>query len=302
MEVRLIEVPIDFGASRRGVDIGPTALRLAGIKNSLRSLGLEVSEDGKPIYVPIQEHSLEFDPRLKFLPTIAQTCEELAARVEACVREGCFPLVMGGDHSIAMGTLAGLASARRDSGQRTGVVWVDAHADFNTPETSPSGNIHGMPLAASCGLGHPALTGIHGDFRKIDPLDVVIIGARDLDPGEKRNLKESGVRVYSMSDVDRYGIYDVMDQAIDYLRKRVDCLHVSFDADGIDPEFAPGVGTPVQAGLTLREAFCVMESLAECGLVKSAELVEVNPILDLRNQTAEVIVKLIQSLLGATIL
>jgi arginase len=302
MKIRLIEVPIDFGASRRGVDIGPTALRLAGIKDALQAIGHEVEEDKEPIFVPIQEQSSEYNPKLKFLPEIKKACETLAERVDKCAHEGCFPLVMGGDHSIAMGSIAGLSAFYRERGIRFGVVWIDAHGDFNTVETTPSGNIHGMPLAASAGLGAPELTGIHGSFRKVDPEHIVLIGIRDLDPGEKDNLRKAGVKAYTMMDIDRKGIYAIMDEALDYLNKRVDVIHASFDIDSIDPEHAPGVGTPVQAGLTYREALCVMETLAKSGLVGSADLVEVNPILDVRNQTADMAVRLLSSLLGATIL
>lgn len=293
---------MDFGASRRGVDIGPTALRLAGIVESLKEIGHTVKEDPEPIYIPIQEQSQEFNPKLKFLPVITQACRTLANRVEHCVRDGDFPLVMGGDHSIAMGTIAGLGAYHRDRGSELGVIWIDAHGDYNTVDTTPSGNIHGMPLSASAGFGDPQLTSIHGDFRKVDPNDIVVIGLRDVDPGERKLLKDTGVRTFTMADIDRLGIFQVMDQALRYLRERVDCVHVSFDMDALDPEFAPGVGTPVLGGLTLREALCITESIAQSGLMKSAEIVEVNPILDVRNQTAEIAVKLLKSLLGATIM
>lgn len=302
MKIRLIEVPMDFGASRRGVNVGPTALRLAGIKEKLLDLGHDPEEDGQPIFVPIQEIAQEYDPALKFLPAILAGCRKLAERVEATKKAGAFPLVMGGDHSIAIGTLAGLGAWYRSKGLRWGVVWLDAHGDFNTPETSPSGNIHGMPLASSTGLGPQQLTGLHGEFTKVDPENVVIIGLRDVDKGERQNLKDQKVRTYTMADIDRLGISTVMDETLAYLKDKVDVLHVSFDVDSLDPDFAPGVGTPVPGGLTYREAHYIMEHLSGSGLVGSAEVVEVNPILDIQNKTAEVAVEMVASLLGKTIL
>ena len=302
MKIRLIEVPMDFGASRRGVNVGPTALRLAGIKEKLMELGHQPEEDEQPIFVPIQEIAQEYDSTLKFLPAILAGCRKLAQRVEATKQEGLFPLVMGGDHSIAVGTLAGLGAYYRAQGIRWGVVWLDAHGDYNTPETSPSGNIHGMPLAASTGIGSPELTGLHGDFTKVDPSHVVIIGLRDVDLGERQNLKNQKVKTFTMADIDRKGIDSVMAETLEYLKQRVDVIHLSFDVDSLDPTFAPGVGTPVPGGLTYREAHFIMEHLAASGMVGSAEVVEVNPILDIQNKTAETAVEMIASLLGKTIL
>lgn len=302
MRIRLIDVPMDFGANRRGVDMGPSALRQAGIKAALTGLGHLVEEERRAVRVPIADHSEEGDPRLKFLAPIVQGCGALASLVEEAAGDGAFPLVMGGDHSIAVGTLAGLGSHHLRTGKTWGVVWIDAHADFNTPETSPSGNIHGMSLAASAGLGHPALTGLGGDYRKIDPAHIVIVGARDIDPGEKTNLKNAGVHVFTMADIDRLGMAEVARQTLGDLLGRVDALHVSFDVDSLDPEVAPGVGTPVRGGLTYRELHFLMETLCADGRAASAEVVEVNPILDVRNQTALTAVEMLASLLGDTIL
>jgi len=302
MRIRLIDVPMDFGANRRGVDMGPSALRQAGIKTTLGELGHRMEEEKRTVQVPIADHADQGNPKLKFLAPIVAGCEALASLVAEARADGAFPLVMGGDHSIAVGTLAGLGRHHRDRGQTWGVVWIDAHADFNTAETSPSGNIHGMSLAASTGIGDPALTHVGGDFSKIDPSHVVIIGARDIDPGEKRNLKEAGVQVFTMADLDRIGMAEVARITLREVLGNVDSLHVSFDVDSLDPEVAPGVGTPVRGGLTYRELHFLMETLGADGRVTSAEVVEVNPILDVRNQTALTAVEMLASLLGDTIL
>jgi arginase len=302
MRIRLIDVPMDFGANRRGVDMGPSALRQAGIKAALSGLGHQVEEELRAVRVPIADHSDEGDPRVKFLGPIVQGCETLASLVGEAVTGGAFPLVMGGDHSIAVGTLAGLGATYRKEGKRWGVIWIDAHGDFNTPETSPSGNIHGMSLAAACGLGHPALTLLGGDFRKVDPACVVVIGARDVDAGEKQNLRNAGVQVFTMADVDRLGMAEVVRRTLEDHLGEVEALHVSFDVDSMDPEVAPGVGTPVRGGLTYRELHFLMETICSDGRAASAEVVEVNPILDIRNQTALTAVEMLASLLGDTIL
>jgi arginase len=299
MKVSIIEVPLDFGANRRGVDMGPSAVRLAGIKESLSSIGHQIGESLPRLVMPIQEFEQEGDPKLKYLEPIAQACENLAQRVEEVADSGAFPLVIGGDHSIAIGTLAGLWAHYRKTNVTWGVLWIDAHGDFNTPETSPSGNIHGMSLAASAGVGHPRLTGLHGAERKIDPANIVLLAVRELDPGEKTNIKAAGVQVFTISDIDRLGMADTVNFVIEYFKDRVDALHVSFDIDSMDPRFAPGVGTPVRGGLDYREVSLLMESLARSGLVRSAEVVEINPILDVRNQTGKIAVESIARLLGA---
>lgn len=285
--VAVLGIPMDLGAGRRGVDMGPSALRYARLLEGLEALGLFV-EDLGDVRVPLAETLRE--KRGPYLEEIRQAAQELQDRLKA-LPEGVFPILLGGDHSLSMGSVSGVARGR------TGVIWVDAHADFNTPETSPSGNIHGMPLAVLCGLGHPRLTEA---FRAVNPEDVVLIGVRSLDPGEKRLLKEMGVRVYTMHEVDRLGIARIAEEALAYLEGLP--LHVSLDADVLDPTLAPGVGTPVPGGLTYREAHLLMEVLAQSGRVRSLDLVEVNPILDEKNRTAEMMVGLALSLLGKRIL
>ena len=287
--VAVVGVPMDLGANRRGVDMGPSALRYARLLEQLEDLGYTV-EDLGDVPVSLARASRRRGRGLAYLEEIRAAALVLKERL-AALPEGVFPIVLGGDHSLSMGSVAGAAR-----GRRVGVVWVDAHADFNTPETSPSGNVHGMPLAVLSGLGHPRLTEV---FRAVDPKDVVLVGVRSLDPGEKRLLKEAGVRVYTMHEVDRLGVARIAEEVLKHLQGLP--LHVSLDADVPDPTLAPGVGTPVPGGLTYREAHLLMEILAESGRVQSLDLVEVNPILDERNRTAEMLVGLALSLLGKRI-
>ena len=287
--VAVVGVPMDLGANRRGVDMGPSALRYARLLEQLEDLGYTV-EDLGDVPVSLARASRRRGRGLAYLEEIRAAALVLKERL-AALPEGGFPIVLGGDHSLSMGSVAGAAR-----GRRVGVVWVDAHADFNTPETSPSGNVHGMPLAVLSGLGHPRLTEV---FRAVDPKDVVLVGVRSLDPGEKRLLKEAGVRVYTMHEVDRLGVARIAEEVLKHLQGLP--LHVSLDADVLDPTLAPGVGTPVPGGLTYREAHLLMEILAESGRVQSLDLVEVNPILDERNRTAEMLVGLALSLLGKRI-
>jgi len=287
--VAVVGVPMDLGANRRGVDMGPSALRYARLLEQLADLGYTV-EDLGDVPVSLARASRRRGRGLAYLEEIRAAALVLKERL-AALPEGVFPIVLGGDHSLSMGSVAGAAR-----GRRVGVVWVDAHADFNTPETSPSGNVHGMPLAVLSGLGHPRLTEV---FRAVDPKDVVLVGVRSLDPGEKRLLKEAGVRVYTMHEVDRLGVARIAEEVLKHLQGLP--LHVSLDADVLDPTLAPGVGTPVPGGLTYREAHLLMEILAESGRVQSLDLVEVNPILDERNRTAEMLVGLALSLLGKRI-
>ena len=287
--VAVVGVPMDLGANRRGVDMGPSALRYARLLEQLEDLGYTV-EDLGDVPVSLARASRRRGRGLAYLEEIRAAALVLKERL-AALPEGVFPIVLGGDHSLSMGSVAGAAR-----GRRVGVVWVDAHADFNTPETSPSGNVHGMPLAVLSGLGHPRLTEV---FRAVDPKDVVLVGVRSLDPGEKRLLKEAGVRVYTMHEVDRLGVARIAEEVLQHLQGLP--LHVSLDADVLDPTLAPGVGTPVPGGLTYREAHLLMEILAESGRVQSLDLVEVNPILDERNRTAEMLVGLALSLLGKRI-
>lgn len=288
--VAVIGVPMDLGAGRRGVDMGPSALRYARLLEELEALGYGV-EDLGDVRVPLAETLwARRRTRGSYLEEIRQAAWELKERLKGLPGD-VFPIVLGGDHSLSMGSVSGVARGR------VGVIWVDAHGDFNTPETSPSGNIHGMPLAVLSGLGHPRLTEA---FRAVDPKDVVLIGVRSLDPGEKRLLRELGVAVYTMHEVDRLGVARIVEEALERLAGLP--LHVSLDADVLDPTLAPGVGTPVPGGLTYREAHLLMELLAQSGRVRSLDLVEVNPILDERNRTAEMMVGLALSLLGKRIL
>ncbi len=288
MKVVILGVPMDLGGSRRGVDMGPSALRYARLLEGVMALGLEV-EDLGDLRVPLARGQ---SPQggLAYLEEVRQVALELKERL-AALPEGVFPIVLGGDHSLSLGSVPGVKRGP------LGVVWVDAHGDFNTPETSPSGNIHGMPLAALVGLGHPRLVEA---FQSLKPQEVVLIGVRDLDPGERRLLREQGVRIYTMHEVDRLGVARIAEEALAHLEGLP--LHVSLDADVLDPALAPGVGTPVPGGLTYREAHLLMEILAESGQVRSLDLVEVNPILDQANRTAEMMVGLALSLLGKRIL
>lgn len=295
--VGILGVPMDLGQGRRGVDMGPSALRYGRLDGSLEALGHEVDDLGD-VEVPVAE-SLHLDAShgggMVFLDTIARCCEATVARL-AGLDDDVFPVVLGGDHSIAMGSVTGCAR-----GERVGVIWVDAHGDFNTPETSPSGNIHGMPLAALCGLGDRRLVDVARPGAKVLPEDLVLIGVRDLDAGERRLLRELGVSVFTMKEVDRLGIPRLAEETLHRLAGRAR-IHVSLDADVLDPEVAPGVGTPVPGGLTYREAHLLMELLADAGVVTSLDLVEVNPILDRENVTARMMVELAASLLGKRIL
>lgn len=292
--ISVIGVPMDLGQMRRGVDMGPTAMRHAGMIERLSQLDYEVKDLGD---LRISRPSPGTDLagiHLNSLSEIAEASEELGSLVSAEIESGRFPLIVGGDHSIAIGSLAGIAKHY----DNLGVIWYDAHGDLNTPDTSPSGNVHGMPLAASLGLGHDRLTQILGYAPKIQPEHVVIIGARSLDPGEKELIRELGMKVYTMHDVDLLGMPHVIQEALEHLKVHADGVHLSVDLDALDPMEAPGVGTPVAGGLSYRESHLAMEMLYDSGLVTSAEFVEVNPILDERNKTAELAVGLMESLFG----
>ncbi len=298
MNISLLGVPLDYGQSRRGVDMGPSAIRYAGAKERLEAIGHQVTDTGD-VNIPAGERVGQETSGLKNLEEVTAACTELAERVSAIVESDRFPLVFGGDHSMAIGTLAGLA----DHYSNLGVIWYDAHADINTGDTSPSGNIHGMPLAASLGIGHERLVNLYKDGQKIKPENVVIIGARSVDPGEREMIKELGIRVFTMHEIDRDGMTAVMNEAISYLKSRnIDGLHLSLDLDGLDPLYTPGVGTPVPGGISYRESHLAMEMLQDTGLLTSAEFVEVNPILDDKNATADVAVGLIGSLFGEKLL
>ncbi|MDY0407134.1 arginase [Virgibacillus sp. 179-BFC.A HS] len=291
-KIAIIGLPMDLGQSRRGVDMGPSAIRYAGAIERLQGLHLEVEDLGD---ISVQREAQTTDAtNLKNLSQVVQANSKLAEMVDRTVTKGVFPLVFGGDHSIAIGTLAGISKHY----QNLGVIWYDAHGDLNTEETSPSGNIHGMPLAASLGMGHDSLTKLHGYVPKVKPENIVVIGARSLDPGERELIREKGIRVYTMHEIDRLGMPRVMEDAINYLKERTDGVHLSLDLDGLDPSEAPGVGTPVLGGLTYRESHLAMEMLAEADIITSAEFVEVNPILDDKNKTASMAVGLMGSLFG----
>lgn len=298
--VRILGVPMDLGQRRRGVDMGPFAVRYAGLYDRLAALGYKVHDAGN-VVVPVPEMTrddptLADQPTARHLPAIAQVLREVCAASRAIAAAGDIGVFLGGDHSISAGTIAGLASD-----DRLGVVWVDAHADFNTPQTSPSGNVHGMPLAALLGDGPTSLTSLAPGGWRLDPASVVIVGLRNVDGEERRRLVESGVGVYTMRDIDERGMASVAGEMVRRL-SHVDRLHVSLDLDSLDPDVAPGVGTPVPGGLTYREAHLLMEILADSNMLRSLDLVEINPILDKGNATAEIAVELAASLLGQRIL
>ncbi|WP_400244914.1 arginase [Niallia sp. JL1B1071] len=296
-KLTIIGMPMDLGQMRRGVDMGPSAIRYAGIFDRLSKLFSSI-EDWGDIAVGRPETIIDKQSNLKNLHLIAEKNQMLAEMVDKIIQSKSFPLVLGGDHSIAIGTLAGVAKHYKN----LGVIWYDAHGDLNTAETSPSGNIHGMPLAASLGYGHELLTNLLGISPKIKPDHVVIIGARSLDDGERRLIKELGIKVFTMHEIDRLGMTRVMEETIRYLKDKTDGVHLSLDLDGLDPNDAPGVGTPVPGGISYRESHLAMEMLAESELITSAEFVEVNPILDERNKTAALAVALMGSLFGEKLL
>ncbi len=301
MKIEMIGVPLDLGANRRGVDMGPSAIRIAGITEKLKHIGHEVRDQGD-LAITVPEVQTIIDPRLRYLPEITKAATSLADSVSAALKHGSFPLVLGGDHSIAVGTIGGVARSLRARNEKLGVIWIDAHADMNTHETSPSGNIHGMPFAAVLGKGCVELVQVGGDYPKLDAENAVLVGARNLDITEQELVRDSGISVFTMEDIDQRGICPIMTEAIRLATQNTDALHVSLDMDAIDPQEAPGVGTSVRGGLTYREAHTAMEMIAACGHLCSMEVVEVNPILDVRNTTAEVAAELVESALGKRIL
>jgi len=294
MQIDIIGVPIDLGADRRGVDMGPSAIRYASLREKLEAQGYLVNDHGN-LEVAIMETCQITEPKLKYIDCIVPMARRTAGSVATSLQGGRFPLVLGGDHSIAIGSIHGAAKQKK-----LGVIWVDAHADFNTAETTPSGNIHGMPLAALCGLGDSRLTRLWDDdiVPAVDPSHVAVIGARILDLGEKRNLSDAGVLVMGMEQIDRYGMVTVIEKAIERVTQDTDGIYMSFDMDALDPRHAPGVGTAVTGGLTYREAHLVCELVAETGKLIGMDLVEVNPILDIQNQTALLAVEFALSALG----
>lgn len=296
-ELSIIGVPCDYGQQRRGVDMGPSAMRYAGLQERLTTLGYSVIDEGDIRVKDPVSHG-EDDGNLLNLEEVIEVSTGLAEKVSDVIVKKRMPLVLGGDHSIAIGTLAGLAAHYK----KLGVIWFDAHADLNTPDTTPSGNIHGMPLATSLGLGHARLTSILNEGPKIQKENIIIIGGRSIDEGERLLIKELGIKIYTMHEIDRLGMAHVMEESLRYLQARhVDGVHLSLDLDALDPLYTPGVGTPVPGGITYRESHLAMEMLQESRLITSAEFVEVNPILDELNRTADVAVALIGSLFGETL-
>ncbi len=300
-KVSLVGVPMDLGGGRRGVDMGPSAIRIAGIEEGVRSLGLAFEDRGN---VPVHEPASRVprNPKAKFLDEIAECCRALRTRVEGILEDGAFPLVVGGDHSIACGTVAAISSFHFRRKQKIGLIWFDAHGDFNTPETSESGNIHGMPLACCVGRGVPELVRLGDRVPMVDVEKAVLIGVRTLDAREKEEIRDAKLHVFTLRDIDMHGIHKVMRMAIEIASTGTAGFHLTFDLDGTDPSVAPGVGTPVPGGTTLRESHLIMEHAAESGRLLGLEMTEINPILDDRNATARVAVDLALSALGKAVL
>jgi arginase len=300
-KVRILGVPIDLGGAHRGVDMGPSALRVAGLIEDLRALGHEVQDLGN-VPVPTPQSRSFGDPRARFLPEIAAVCREVAEVVERAGDDGALVVTLGGDHSAAIGSVSGTAARLRRRDQPIGLIWVDAHTDMNTPETSPSGNIHGMPVACLLGLGPQELAGIGGPAPKLRPEHVVLLGIRSVDPTERELVRSSGVHVFTMRDIDEHGARRVMRRAIEIACDGTAGFHFSFDMDGVDSRIAPGVGTPVSGGLTYRESHLIAEMAHDCGRMLAMDMMEVDPVEDVRNQTARLGVELILSALGKSIL
>jgi arginase len=292
---------MDLGASRRGVDMGPSTLRVAGLQARLKQLGHQVEDIGN-IVVKQPEEQHYGVKNAKYLEEISDTCKGLAEISRKALDEGFLPLVLGGDHSIAVGTTAGAAAHYRKDSKRIGLLWLDAHGDMNTPESSPSGNIHGMPLASIMGYGPPELTELAGIKPMVEPHSVALVGVRDLDSKERRLVKDSGVHVFTMRDIDERGMRDVMSEALRFTTDDTAGIAVSLDMDFVDPSDAPGVGTPVRGGVTYREAHLALEMIADSRAMVSFELVEINPVIDLHNTTATLGVELVLSGLGKKIL
>lgn len=300
-KIRVLGVPLDLGQSRRGVDMGPSAVRVAGLEHKLEQLGHNV-EDGGNVAVAMPEQKNPGKPDAKYLKEITATCTKHADLVIKTLEAGKIPLSLGGDHSMAVGSVSGLAEFYRRQDQKVGLIWLDAHSDINTPGTSPSGNVHGMPLGAIMGLGPGDLANIYNWSPKIAPENCVLVGIRDVDIHEKENIRRAGIHAFTMRDIDERGMRTVMEEALHLAGRGTVGYHVSLDMDWIDPEDAPGVGTPVEGGATYREAHLAMEIVADHGRMLSFEIVEVNPVLDERNRTAELAVELALSAFGKKIL
>jgi arginase len=299
--VAFLGVPMDLGGGRRGVDMGPSAMRIAGIEAGVRALGLGFEDRGN-VPVPEPTSRVPRNPKARFLDEIAAACAELRRRVERALADGRFPVVIGGDHSIACGTIAGISSHYHRQKQKIGLIWFDAHGDMNTPESTESGNVHGMPLAACIGRGAPELVNLGERVPMVDVEKAVLIGVRTIDPRERQEIKASGIHVFTVKDIDMHGVHKVMKMAIEIASAGTAGFHLSFDVDGMDPAVAPGVGTPVFGGTTLRESHLIMEHAAESGKLLGLEITEINPILDNQNATARVAVDLVLSALGKAVL
>jgi len=300
-KIRVIGVPLDLGQSRRGVDMGPSAVRVAGLEARLEALGHQV-EDAGNVAVAIPEQKKEGDARAKYLKEITATCTKEAELVLKTLEAGKVPLCLGGDHSMAAGTVSGVAEFHRRQNQRIGLIWIDAHTDINTPDSSPSGNVHGMPLAALVGLWPSDLGNIFDFSPKVKPENCVLVGVRDIDAVEKENVHRAGIGVFTMRDIDERGMRTVMEEALRIAGRGTAGYHISLDMDWVDPEDAPGVGTPVRGGATYREAHLAMEIIADHGRMLSFEIVEVNPVIDEHNRTADLAVELSLSAFGKKIL
>ena len=299
--IAVIGAPLDLGAGRRGVDMGPSAVRVANLDGRLAALGYRVEDLGNVAVE--QPESLRAGPqRARYLPQIAETCRRLAEIVERALARRKFPLVLGGDHSVAVGTIGGVANYLARKKRKLGVVWIDAHADMNTPQTTPSGNVHGMPLACVVGIGPKELTHICGYAPIVHPKNVALVGIRDVDILEKPHVKNSGVRAFTMRDIDERGMRVVMQEAIEIACSGTAGFHCSLDMDSVDPDEAPGVGTPVRGGITYREAHLAMEIICDSRRITSMEVVEVNPVIDVANRTANLAVELVMSAMGKRIL
>ena len=296
-EVRIIGAPSDFGQERRGVDMGPSAIRYAGLIEKLQRLGHHVIDLGN-IPVPTPEMQEIQNHKMKYLDEVQTICQSLYETVKNTMDQRQIPVILGGDHSISIGSVAGAAA----STQSLGVIWFDAHGDMNTDETTPSGNIHGMPLAASLGFGHQSLVMLGGFSPKLKPDKVVLVGARSIDAREADLIRRSGIKVYSMAEIDQLGMGAVMEEAIHIAGNETDGIHLSLDLDALDPMFVPGVGTPVNGGVTYREGHLAMELIAKSGLLLSVDAVEVNPILDVQNRTGQMAVELLESLFGKMVI
>ncbi|MBI3940049.1 MAG: arginase [Acidobacteria bacterium] len=300
-KINIIGAPLDFGSGRRGVDMGPSAIRIAGLNDRLRQLGHSVQDLGN-LHVSVPESHPPGEIRQRFMKEVSQVCGQLCRRIVSMMREETIPVILGGDHSISIGSVAGVAKYFRARKKKIGLIWMDAHGDMNTPETSPSGNIHGMPLAAILGYGPDALSAVGQFKQKVQPAHTALVGVRDLDPLEKETIRRSGIHVFTMRNIDEIGMRGVMQRAIEVASEDTAGFHVSLDLDFLDPSGAPGVGTPVPGGVTRRESHLAMEIIADSDKMLAFDIVEVNPILDERNSTARMAAELCASVFGKKIL